>query len=145
LDGTFFQFLDTEQSNTTRLPAPDLNRPFLEIAAENHFQGNASVGDEGDYTWEYFNNVQSGWLRDVQVNGTRHLDFSDIPLWIDLLDQRRVLNRTWVGPADGVRVTSLVNALLREFFRSVEGKGLGGVDEWVDKAPELSLLDRKGL
>ena len=76
----------------------------------------------------------------MQVDGTRHLDFSDIPLWIDLLDQRGVLNRTWVGPSDGVRVTTLTTALLRELFASAEGKGLGGVDFWVEEAPELRLL-----
>jgi hypothetical protein len=141
LDGTMYQFLVAEGSNATHVPARDLKRPFLEVAAENHLEGIASIRQSGDYTWEYFNNAQSGWLRDVQVNGTRHLDFSDIPLWIDLLDQRKVLNRTWVGLANGVRVTGLVNALLRELFGSIEGKALDEVDEWVDKAPELLLLD----
>ncbi|KAF1957788.1 hypothetical protein CC80DRAFT_559809 [Byssothecium circinans] len=134
LDGTFFQFIKDGST-----PARDLNRPFLELVSENHFHGNAS-SDDVDASFKYFNDAQSGLLRMVQVNGTRHLDFSDIPLWIDLLDQRAVLNRTWVGSADGVRVNQLCNALPKEFFGSVEGYGLGGVDGWVDKAPELFLL-----
>lgn len=46
----------------------------------------------------------------------------------------------WMGPIDGVRVTTLTTALLRELFASAEGKGLGGVDFWVEEAPELRLL-----
>ncbi|KAK0664266.1 hypothetical protein DIS24_g773 [Lasiodiplodia hormozganensis] len=103
--------------------APDLASvgPFLEVGSEAHFEGNAS----SDATWAHFNGAQTGWVRDVQVDGTRHLDFSDIPLWIDLLDQRGVLNRTWVGPIDGVRVTTLTTALLRELFANAEGNGVG--------------------
>ncbi|KAF4308455.1 hypothetical protein GTA08_BOTSDO03980 [Botryosphaeria dothidea] len=139
LDGSLLQVAGADGAVNASVPAPDLGVPFLEVASETHFEGNASAS--GDGTWKYFNDAQSGWLRDVQVNGTRHLDFSDIPLWIDLLDQRKVLNKTWVGPADGVRVTNLVNALLKESFGFVEGKGLNGVDEWVEKAPELFLLE----
>lgn len=138
LDGTFFQVANGSGEIDTSVPAPDLRRPFLELVSESHFEGNASNDD----SFEYFNDAQSGWLRNVQVNGTRHLDFSDIPLWIDLLDQRKVVNGTWVGLADGVRVTNLVNALLREFFGSMEGKGLKGVDDWVEEAPELFLLEK---
>jgi hypothetical protein len=138
LDGGFFQVMNNTGDVDTNVPAPDLKHPFLELASEAHFFGDAS--SPGDGTWEYFNDAQSGWLRDVQVLGSRHLDFSDIPLWIDLLDQRAVLNQTWVGPVDAARVTHLVNALLREFFRSMQGEGLDGVDEWVSQAPELVLL-----
>ncbi|KAF2832176.1 hypothetical protein CC86DRAFT_366056 [Ophiobolus disseminans] len=142
LDGTMFQFVNESSGEVTSTPARDLKRPFLGVASEQHFDG-VAPGEDGDYTWGYFNKAQSGWLRDVQMNGTTHLHFSDIPLWIDLLDQRKVLNRTWVGPADGVRVTHMVSALLREFLGSVEGKGLEGVDEWVDKTPEFVLLAQK--
>lgn len=137
LDGSFLQLLDP--AGEPSVAAPDLASvgPFLEVGSEVHFEGNAS----SDPTWAHFNDAQTGWLRDVQVDGgTRHLDFSDIPLWIDLLDQRGVLNRTWVGPIDGVRVTTLTTALLREFFANAEGKGLGEVDFWVEEAPELRLL-----
>jgi hypothetical protein len=54
-----------------------------------------------------------------------------------LLGSRSVLNKTWVGPTDGIRTTGLVNVLLKEMFGSMEGKGLEGVDEWVSEAPEL--------
>jgi predicted dienelactone hydrolase len=138
LDGTFIQVANSSGDVDTSVPAPDLKLPFLEVASEVHFQGNASA--PGDDTWKYFNDAQSGWLRDVQLNGSTHLDFSDIPLWIDLLDQRAVLNKTWVGSVDAARVTHLVNALLKEFFGSMQGKGLHGVDEWVSQTPELFLL-----
>ncbi|KAL1615914.1 hypothetical protein SLS54_008748 [Diplodia seriata] len=139
LDGTLIQLLDPAgQGDDPSVVAPDVGGvgPFLEVGSEAHFAGNES----GDATWAHFNAAQTGWLRDVQVDGTRHLDFSDIPLWIDLLGQRDKLNRTWVGPIGGERVTTVTTALLRELFGSVEGEGLRGVDEWLDEAPELRLL-----
>lgn len=136
LDGSWLQYIG---ENVT---VADLKLPILEVASEVRFEGNTS--SSGDYTWKHFDDAQTGWLRDVQVNGTRHLDFSDIPLWIDLLDQRGTANknRTWIGPANGVRTTRLANALLREFFGFIHGQGLGGVDEWIEKAPELFVLDK---
>lgn len=142
LDGSYFQFINETGGPAFDVPAPDLRLPFLELAAENHFEGNLSA--EGDFTWKFFDDAQTGWLRDVQISATRHLDFSDIALWIDLLDQRAVLNRTWIGAADGVRVTHLANAMLREFFGSISGKGLGGVDEWIEEAPEFLVLSERG-
>ncbi|OAL44097.1 hypothetical protein IQ07DRAFT_253020 [Pyrenochaeta sp. DS3sAY3a] len=136
LDGTWLQYLD---ENAT---IPDIKTPFLEVASEVHFEGNTTASE--DYTWKRFDDAQSGWLRDVQVNGTIHLDFSDFPLWIDLLNQRGTVNdkRTWIGPANGIRTTQVTNALLREVFASIQGTGLGGVDEWIEKAPEVFLLDK---
>ncbi|KAH7382430.1 hypothetical protein DE146DRAFT_740061 [Phaeosphaeria sp. MPI-PUGE-AT-0046c] len=141
LDGGYYQFIDETGRPTFDVPAPDLQRPFLELAAENHFEGNLS--DEP--TWKFFDDAQTGWLRDVQINGTRHLDFSDIPLWIDLLDQRAVLNRTWIGPANGVRVTHLANTMLKRSFGSISGFGLRGVDEWIDEIPEFFVVTERGL
>ncbi|KAL1616189.1 hypothetical protein SLS56_011513 [Neofusicoccum ribis] len=128
LDGTLPQLADENfQPDPAKVPV-DLKRPFVQLASEVH---------TGDGTWEAFDRAQSGWLRDVAINGTRHLDYSDIPLWIDLLEQRNVTNGTWVGPADGVRVTQLVNAVLKGLFRSVGGESLEEVDEWLEKAPEF--------
>ncbi|GME45053.1 hypothetical protein GTA08_BOTSDO03980 [Neofusicoccum parvum] len=128
LDGTLPQLADENfQPDPAKVPV-DLKRPFVQLASEAH---------TGDGTWEAFDRAQSGWLRDVAINGTRHLDYSDIPLWIDLLEQRNVTNGTWVGPADGVRVTQLVNAVLKGLFGSVGGESLGEVDEWLEKAPEF--------
>jgi hypothetical protein len=75
---------------------------------------------------EYFEEAQTGRLRDVQVNGTRHLGFSDIALWINLLVQHAILDQTWIGPSDGVRVMHLVNSVLRVLWvgeREGVGKG----------------------
>lgn len=144
LDGGYYQFFGEDGRPATDVSAPNLQRTFLELAAENHFQGNLSV-EGGDFTWNIFEKAQTGWLRDVQVNGTRHLDFSDIALWIDLLDQRAVLNRTWIGTADGVRVTNLANTMLRQLFGSIhDGGGLVEVDEWIDEVPEFFVLTERG-
>jgi dienelactone hydrolase len=139
LDGTYLQLADEEGNVDPNKIPQDLKLPLLEIGNGGHNQGPVK-GGEGDPRWIAFHGVQSAWLRDVQVNNTTHLDFSDIPLWIDLLDQRAVVNDTWVGPLDGVRVTGLVNALLKQLFGFISGKGLEGVDEWAAEAPELDLL-----
>jgi hypothetical protein len=144
LDGGYYQFFGEDGEPATNVSAPDLQRPFLELAAENHFEGNLSA-EGGDFTWNIFEKAQTGWLRDVQINGTRHLDFSDVALWIDLLDQRAVLSRTWIGTANGVRVTHLANAMLRELFGSITSSGLDGVDKWIDEAPEFFVLMGKGF
>lgn len=140
LDGGYYQFINDTGGPAFDVPAPDIQRPFLEFAGENHFEGDLS---QGDFTWKFFDDAQTGWLRDVQINGTRHLDFSDIALWIDLLDQRTVLNQTWIGPTDGVRVTHLASAMLREFFGSIAGGGRERVDEWIAEAPEFFVLTER--
>lgn len=117
----------------------------MEMASEVHFEGDVSgvAGGNGDGTWALFDRAQSGWFRGVQVNGMTHLDLSDITLWIDLLGQMEVINRTWTGVADGVRVTGLVNTVLRKFLGVVTGEdgSLKAVDEWVATVPEFFLLD----
>lgn len=139
LDGTIFPFLNQTDgmSLNTSAVAVDIKRPFLELGSQMHFDGDPNA----DLTFAPFNDAQTGWLREVQMNGTRHLDYSDIPLWLELLDLPNVINnRTWAGPLDGVRAVSLTNSLLREFFGNAFGSGLERVDEWIDAAPELFLM-----
>lgn len=141
LDGSFFQYLNKTDymSYNTSAFTPDLKRPFLELGAENHFRGKA----DSDASWNLFNHAQTGWLRQVQLNGTRHLDFSDIALWIARLGLPAQSNGgTWVGPLDGVRAVNLTASLLREFFQSAIGSGLDGVDEVISTTPELDLLSK---
>lgn len=105
LDGTFFQLANPA---TTKLDV-GARGPFLEVGAENHFNGDP----RSDGTWVRFNAAQTGWVREVQVAGTRHLDFSDIPLWIELLGQGGVMKGGWVGSGGGKEGTRLTSSTLR--------------------------------
>lgn len=136
LDGTMFQFVGSDGELNASAPNPDLRRPFLEVGSSMHFDADPAA----DPTLPIFNDVQTGWLRDVQVNRTRHLSLSDIALWIDILGQRGNTNGTWDGMTDGRRVTELVGTILRKFF----GGRLSGVDEWIAEASELYLMLEKG-
>ncbi|KAG7091248.1 hypothetical protein E1B28_010298 [Marasmius oreades] len=132
MDGTFIQYLNDST------PVTDLDRPFMELAGEQHFYGSESSSDS-DPTWKYFNNGQSGWRRSFQVNGTMHLDFSDIPLWVERLGQEGTLGAQ-LGKADGVRTTYIVASILRKLFGFVEGRRLDRVDRYAEKVPELFVL-----
>jgi hypothetical protein len=81
----------------------------------------------------------------VQVGGAAHLDFSDIPIWVERLGLGGLVDAGLVASVGGGRVTALVVEVLRDFFGGTTGGkvkkgGLGGVDEWIAEAPELSLL-----
>ncbi|KAF9268457.1 hypothetical protein L218DRAFT_510864 [Marasmius fiardii PR-910] len=142
IDGSFTQFTNSTLIGVnTSIPVPDLNRPFLELAAEDHFNGSETNSPLGDHTWEYFNAGQSGWRRNFQVDGTKHLDFSDIPLWVERLGGRDGL---LVGDANGDWTTHTVATILRKFIGYMEGKGLQGVDEYTETVPELFLLSEGG-
>ncbi|KAL0571950.1 hypothetical protein V5O48_010022 [Marasmius crinis-equi] len=142
LDGTMVQFVDENGELQTNTSAPDLSRPFLEIASQGHFDGNASGGPTEDTTWAYFNQAQSGWLRDLQLNGTQHLDFSDIPLWVDLLGGRDGNPGTFVGTIAGARTTQVVTSIMRKLIGYMEGKDLAEVDAFAGTVPEFLILDK---
>lgn len=127
LDGWYwFDYWDLYGNGTSDAPYPNLARPFLELARENP--------TEPDAAWTNFSAVQSAWLRDVGVRGAEHLDFSDIPLWVDLLGQRNSTPDGFVGSINGGRVTEIVNTLLKTFFGHVGGDE---VDDVVKSYPEV--------
>ncbi|KAK1234241.1 hypothetical protein PQX77_002548 [Marasmius sp. AFHP31] len=143
IDGAMLQFLNEKLEVDTSTPAPDLARPFFQLASEEHFEGNVTGGPDGDPTWSHFNNAQSAWLRDLQLNGTRHLDYSDIPLWVDLLGGRNGTPGELVGTIDGARATHITTSFTRNLMGYIEGKELGSLDELINKVPEVFMLDRK--
>ncbi|GME30166.1 putative paf acetylhydrolase family protein [Neofusicoccum parvum] len=133
LDGWyFFDIWDLFGNGTSDAPYPDLApRPFLELARE----------DELDATWTNFSAAQSAWFRDIGIRGSNHLDFSDLPLWVDLLGQRNGTPATFVGDIEGPRVTTIVNKFLKEFAGYIGGKGLEAVDELVKEIPETYVRE----
>ncbi|KAL0576300.1 hypothetical protein V5O48_005676 [Marasmius crinis-equi] len=136
IDGTLFQLLnETLFPDPTIVPA-DLERPFLELASEVHFNGSERAAF--DQTWTYFEEGQTGWWRSLQVNRTRHLDFSDISLWVDRLGQRNGTPGTYVGSSDGGRTTEIYSSVVRKFIGYIEGKenALEETEEFYEGIPE---------
>ncbi|KAJ8076793.1 hypothetical protein PM082_001216 [Marasmius tenuissimus] len=141
IDGTFIQLLNETLDIDPSIIAADVKRPFLEIASEGHFLGNVSKAF--DQTWPQFNRAQSGWWRNLQVNRTQHLDFSDFPLWVDRLGQRNETPGQFVGAGDGTRTTQIVTSVVRKFVRYIEGReeALEEADDFFKKIPEIVILD----
>ncbi|KAF4537797.1 PAF acetylhydrolase family protein [Lasiodiplodia theobromae] len=150
LDGAYQHLL---KENATTLEAdpnaanPDLRAPFLELASEARFRGLEDAGGApNDTTWVTFNSNQTGWLRDVQVNGTAHLDYTDFPLWFDLLGERETAGGLaalgGLGGIAGARVTEVVMGLVRGFLGEWVGGGDGveGVDGFIERTEEAFVL-----
>ncbi|KAF9256737.1 hypothetical protein L218DRAFT_949738 [Marasmius fiardii PR-910] len=144
MDGSFNMYTNISGTGlNTSIPVVDLKRPFLELASETHFNGSEEQ-TEGDPAWAYFDAGQSGWRRALQVNGTLHADFNDLPLWVERLGGRDGIPGTMVGPANGDRVTHVVGSILRKFFGYIEGRGLQAVDEYTGKVSEVLELSKNG-
>ncbi|KAH7043279.1 hypothetical protein B0J12DRAFT_742903 [Macrophomina phaseolina] len=148
----------SSSSSSPSSPYPDLSpAPFLELARSG--PGATSAFPSGilapDATWTNFSAAQTGWLRDVALNGTEHMDFSDVPLWVDVLGLRgsvRSPDGPFLGSIAGRRVTEVVVRFLRGFlgFGGSGGGGRGGnrgegglsaVDELVKEIPEAYVRE----
>lgn len=147
VDGTFQHLTKAGANDTVIVPDPgapsaDLCAPFLELASEARLLG----VEDADVTWAMFNANQSGWLRDVQVNGTTHLDYTDLPLCVDLLGERGGAAATQLGSIEGRRLTDVVTGLLLRFFGEMVGggKGLGSVDSFIKRTPEAFVMAESG-
>ncbi|TPX11616.1 uncharacterized protein E0L32_007595 [Thyridium curvatum] len=83
----------------------DAKRPLLFFGAYYH-------GADGiDETWKTFPDAQTGWWRRILVNGTSHLDFSDLTFWKTLGGEGPKL-----GSIEGLRMISVYNEFIRAFF-----------------------------
>ncbi|OMP83421.1 hypothetical protein BK809_0004802 [Diplodia seriata] len=150
LDGAYTNLLKAVHPNDTAAGAPDLRTPFLELASarfNGREDGGGGPGD--DTTWALFNRNQSAWLRDVYVDGTAHLDYTDLPLLVDELGFRGAVgganSSLPLGTIAGKRSTEVVTGLLLRFFGEMVGGGVpaglsGSADEFIGETPEAIVL-----
>lgn len=69
------------------------------------------------FFWQFHPNVQNSFGV-ISINGTKHFDFSDLPLFSPIAPQLGLK-----GPLNGARVTEIVNAYLIGFFeQTLNGK-----------------------
>ncbi|XPS72168.1 hypothetical protein M3J09_004335 [Ascochyta lentis] len=100
-DGSLF---DTMANNTV-----DVKKPFLTL-----------MHGLGDPSQPPFFSIQTGWHEELLVNGTDHLDFSDIGLWLDLLDLRdQVPDDFAIGTLSGMRMSQILTRFTTRFFDGV--------------------------
>ena len=100
-DGTFFGYLGLNSSTN------DAKKPILLLGQELH-TGEVNY----DETWGTFRSQQTGWWKQLLIDGTLHLDFSDAAFWKTL--------GPWVassfGTIDGNRMVAINREFTRQFF-----------------------------
>ena len=75
----------------------------------------------------------------VQVPGTFHSNFMDLPLWFPFASRLGV-----TGPIDGARAHRIINAFTRAFFdRHVKGQPGTEFDELRERYPEVHFETRR--
>jgi len=89
----------------------DAKKPVMLLGQEIHTPAN-----EG--TWGAFPRAQTGWWREILVNGSMHLDFSDATIWKELGRN----DAPDVGSIDGSRMVSITRAFVTAFFDKLSGE-----------------------
>ncbi|MCJ1446145.1 MAG: hypothetical protein MMC23_006650 [Stictis urceolatum] len=87
----------------------DVGAPVLLMGSEAHY--NTTL----DPTWESFTAAQTGWWREVVVNGSMHLDYSDISFWKELTPDGKVMTPE-VGGIGSARMEEIKSVYTRAFF-----------------------------
>ena len=121
-DGSFADPLFGEIAN--------LNKPFLMLRNDQ--------GLDGDPSWDLFQAAQTGWWQHLEVKDTQHHDFSDVSMWMDLLQLRDPTPEIVVGTISGERMRKVMTEFAVSFLDKVLGKKALDLDgqlpsaEWPD-------------
>ncbi|KAI1817867.1 hypothetical protein GGS20DRAFT_531110 [Poronia punctata] len=113
-----------------------IDKPFLFLGRPDH---NRNIDDTWAAAWP---NLR-GFKREYTVNGTTHADFTDLPLFRDLLGDQfpESLGQT-LGNITGARIldvqTAFVGALFDRFLKGKGGELLD--DKKLTKWPEVALV-----
>jgi hypothetical protein len=99
VDGEFWGDLAANDSSV------DIKRPVLLLASEGH------VGSV-DPSWVAFPDAQSGWWRELNVQGSLHLDYSDETFWKEVT----TMQSQSLGTIDGYRQVNLTRTFVKAFF-----------------------------
>ncbi|KAF2448764.1 hypothetical protein P171DRAFT_428783 [Karstenula rhodostoma CBS 690.94] len=114
-------------------------RPYFMTMNPNHFAQDADTWPA--FAERYYNEskIAPGWLDWTTVEGSAHLAFSDIPLWVELLPQ--IPNSTAqvnLGNVTGSRMDALLKTYTGAFWEFVRGGQYnatlldGEVEEWPE-------------
>ncbi|KAI1759921.1 hypothetical protein GGR53DRAFT_526766 [Hypoxylon sp. FL1150] len=86
----------------------DEKEPVLMLGNQYYHTG----GEVTDITWNNFLAHQTGYVRELSVNGTTHHDFCDDTFWKMIEPGRDQL----AGPIDGYRQIDISNTYVKAFF-----------------------------
>ncbi|KAI0198034.1 hypothetical protein F4808DRAFT_271523 [Astrocystis sublimbata] len=105
------------------------------------------VGSEGhtadDPTWGKFIDKQTGYLRMINVEGSKHLDMFDNTFWKTKMEG--VEYNHGAGTVDGMRMYEILNVYVRAFFDfTLLGKKERVLDGPEARWPEVVFGARKG-
>ena len=134
-------------SNTTVLGAINMDGQFWGAPASNVVEeadarkpvflfGSQGHDFTADPTWLTFPISQSGWWREVNVKGARHIDFSDIALW----KKFNASTSQSIGIIKGERMTEIVSRFVRDFVGFVVGGKARVLEEESAEYPEVEFL-----
>jgi pimeloyl-ACP methyl ester carboxylesterase len=126
LDGTFFgSVLET-----------GLQRPFLLFGHEGKNQST-------DASWASMWNGLRGWRKELELTGSTHATFTDLPVLVDVLGFRAVVQGvdTVVGVIAGERARTVISVFVAAFAGFVRGMGGEGLLDGVGGSyPEVSVV-----
>ncbi|KAI1854039.1 hypothetical protein JX265_003637 [Neoarthrinium moseri] len=123
VDGTFWGDLRANDSSV------DAARPVFLFGNTGHFGSNRS-----DITWATFPAAQTGWWRQLNVNGSFHHDFSDRTFWKEVFG----IQQSTLGPINGYRMINITRTFIRAFFDyTLLGKPQSIFDGSSDAWPEI--------
>ncbi|MCJ1294618.1 hypothetical protein MMC34_006176 [Xylographa carneopallida] len=119
-----------------------LDRPFLILGAEGH-----DSAKEGWWsTWPGMWPKIRAWKKQLNVKGTGHASFSDVPLIIDVLDIRKDMPDpdgevdNW-GTISGARMLEVQTAYVTAFFdRFLKGKSSKLLEGAAAEFPEVDFI-----
>jgi dienelactone hydrolase len=108
----------------------DIQKPTLLLAFWNH-------SPDTDLSWAKFVERQSGWWRNIMVNGTVHADWTDMTFWKQWGTTRPM------GTIDGRRMVKIRNAYVAAFFNEhMLGEDSPLMDEPAAEFPEVVISHR---
>ncbi|KAI0907271.1 hypothetical protein F4823DRAFT_28296 [Ustulina deusta] len=67
-----------------------------------------------DLSWVHFASVQTGWWKHLAVNGSLHVDFTDLAFWKEVTDVKA--HSSSLGDINGYRQVNITRAFVRAFF-----------------------------
>lgn len=100
----------------------DVQKPFF-------IMGGPVRIPEGDTSWDSFRAAQTGWEREVIVNGTQHWAFTDFVAAVEILGVNRSSPEieAFVGTIEPKRAVEILRSYVRDFLDWLFGRGGGGL------------------
>lgn len=127
-------FVDSIYGNTT-----DVKKPFFIFRSNRHTYDDTPYGQ----SFGWFEGNQTGWWEEVRVNGSYHLDISDVSMWYEQLDLYGRVNSISLGTIAGSRIRYIQRSFTLAFYDLILGKDVNLFDGSLPSAewPEVIYIN----